>query len=331
VNKTFTTVLKYTLFLAIGVALMWWAYKDVNLEEMKHSLNQANWGWIVVALILNYSATAFRGVRWNTLLEPLGHRANTWTCIHSVAFGYLMNDLIPRSGEVARCTLLNRAEKVPIDKLIGTVILERIVDVLMLGLIIVITVFIHNAALTQLFTQVDAGKGKLLLYVLIGGLVALGLFMLLLRMFRELPFVARVSGFFTGVFNGLKSILALRRKGQFLMWTLAIWGTWLVMTQCMMFALEETKTLGVADSLFLMVAASLGMLIPTQGGLGAYHFMTMLAFVTLGFANADDPQRSDVGLTFAAISWGGKTILEVIMGSIGFIAVTVFKMKKVTT
>lgn len=327
-NPKIKTSIRYSIFLGIGIVLMWWAYKDVDFDAMGKSLSQAHWFWIVIALVLNYSATAYRGFRWNTLLQPLGYKVGKWTAVHSVAFGYLMNDLIPRSGEVARCTLLNRAEKVPMDKLIGTVILERIVDVIMLATILMLTLILHQDALFSLFSHVDAGKGKILIILAVVGIVGLIAFFLVLKKLRHIAFVDRVAVFFIGIGSGIKSILKLKQKGQFILWTLGIWVTWLVMTQCMMYALEETKMLTPVDSLFLMAAASLGMLVPTQGGLGAYHFMTMLAFVALGFANADDPQRSDIGLTFAAISWGGKTILELVMGAVGFFAVTAFKMKK---
>jgi glycosyltransferase 2 family protein len=326
-NTSLLNVLKYTGFLAIGVFLMWWAYRDVDFNDIANSLSKAHWVWIVIALVLNYTATAIRGIRWNTMLEPLGYQANTWTCIHSVAFGYLMNDLVPRSGEVARCTLLHRAEKIPVDKLIGTVILERIVDIVMLLVVLLLAVLLNGPEINILFAQVDGGKGMLLVYLLIAGVVGLiGLFVVL-RLFQNIPFVQRVTVFLKGIGNGLKSVLLLRRKSAFLAYTLGIWGTWLIMTQCMMFALEETQTMTLNDSLFLMAAASLGMIIPTQGGLGAYHYVTMLAFVALGYANAYDPSKSDVGLLFAAISWSGKTILELIMGTIGFLVVSARKTK----
>jgi uncharacterized protein (TIRG00374 family) len=326
-NKTLLNVLKYSGFLAIGVFLMWWAYRDVDLNDIANSLSKAHWIWIVIALVLNYTATAIRGIRWNTMLEPLGFKADTWTCIHAVAFGYLMNDLVPRSGEVARCTLLHKAEKIPVDKLIGTVILERIVDVVMLLLVLLFAVLLNGPEISVLFDQVDGGKGMLLVYVLLAGVIGLiGLF-IVLRLFQSMPLVQRITVFLKGIGNGLKSVLLLRRKSAFLAYTFGIWGTWLIMTQCMMFALEETQTMTLNDSLFLMAAASLGMIIPTQGGLGAYHYVTMLAFVALGYANADDPSTSDVGLLFAAISWSGKTILELIMGAIGFLVVTTRKMK----
>ena len=327
-NKQVKTTLKYSLFLGFGVTLMWWAYKDVDFEAMKSTLMRANWIWIILALFLNYWATAFRGFRWNTMLQPLGYKANTWTCVHSVAFGYLMNDLIPRSGEVARCTLLNRAEKVPVDKLIGTVIMERIVDMILLLTVILLTLLLHREALFQLFSWVDGTKGKVLIAVLIFLVVGLFIFLYLLRKFRHITFVAKVANFFQGIGSGLKTIVALKQKGLFTAYSLGIWVTWIIMTLCMMNALDETRSLGVADAMLIVSAASLGMIFPSQGGLGAYHFMIMLAFVAMGFGNADDPQKSDIGLTFAAISWAGKTSLELGMGAIGFVMVTVFKLKK---
>lgn len=320
-SKPIVNGLKYLLFLGMGLLLLWWAYKDTDLDEILHSLSKSHWGWILVALVLNYTATALRGIRWNILLEPLGHRADTWTSIHSVAFGYLMNDLVPRSGEVARCTLLNRAEKIPLNGLIGTVLLERIVDVLMLGLILVLSLWLHGNEMAHLFSQVDAGKGTLLLKLALAALAGLMFLLFVLRTLKHIPIVARINSFFSGVGRGLRSIITLRRKGLFFLYTIGIWGTWLIMTQCMMFALDETKMMRPDDSLFLMAAASLAMLIPTQGGLGAYHFVTKLAFVALGLGET-------VGLTFAAISWTGKTILEIAAGVTGFIAVTSFKMKK---
>jgi glycosyltransferase 2 family protein len=329
ISPALRNLIKYALFLGIGVGLLWFAYRNVKLEKIMDSLSHANWLLIVLALILNYSATVIRGLRWNTLLQPLGYRADPWTCVHSVAFGYLMNDLVPRSGELARCTLLNRAEKIPVDKLFGTVLLERIVDIIMLLIAMMTAVFFNADALSVLMANADASKGKTLLIILAIGIIGLIGTIFFLRKFSNIPFVAKVNKFFSGVLNGIKSILLLKKKLQFVLLTFAIWLTWLFMTQTMMLSLPETAGLDLADSLFLMVAASLGMIIPTQGGIGAYHYTTMLGFVALGYANADNPSISELGLTFAAISWTGKTVLELIMGAVGFFVVTFFKMKKI--
>jgi glycosyltransferase 2 family protein len=327
-SKTIQSALKYLLFLAIGGGLMYWAYEDVDWSAIQASLSNAHWGYALLALLLNYSATVYRGLRWNTLLQPLGYKADRWTCAHSVAFGYLMNDLIPRSGEVARCTLLNRAEGVPVDKLIGTVILERIVDVVMLLICVLIALVIKNEELLHLFSFVDGNKAKLILVLLAAGIVGIIAVVRYIKYFRRFKLVAMVEQFLQGIGNGLRSVFMMRDKWPFIGWTLAIWGTWVVMSQAMMWTLSETSHLQLDDALFLMVAASFGMLIPTQGGLGSYHYMSMLGFVALGFANADDPMKSDIGLMFAIVSWSGKTVLELVMGAVGFFVVTRFKIKK---
>jgi glycosyltransferase 2 family protein len=326
-GATFRNIAKYGLFLGFGIGLMYFAYKDVDWQSIWSSLSHAHWEFALLALVLNYSATVFRGFRWNTLLQPLGFKADKWACAHSVAFGYLMNDLIPRSGEVARCTLLHRAEHIPVDKLIGTVILERIVDVVMLLVFVGLAFLLKHEELLHLFSFIDGAKAQLVLIILGVGLVGLVIGLRYLKYFTKYALIAKLETFVLNMGSGLRSVFAMKDKWPFIGWTLAIWGTWVVMSQAMLWTLEETQLMSMSDALFLMVAASFGMLIPTQGGLGTYHYMSMLGFMALGYANADDPTTSDLGLMFAMISWAGKTILELTMGTIGFIVVSRFKIK----
>ena len=317
-NKKIGRILRYVVFLSLGLGLLWWTYRDTDLSDLTRGLA---WEWIFVSLVLNYTATIIRGIRWNTLLKPLGYRADPWTCIHSVAFGYLMNDIVPRSGELARCGLLNRAEHIPVDKLFGTVIIERIVDILMLGLFVIAALLIHREALNVLFAQTDGGKGNTILLVLLAGVVFLGLLVMLLRALRNYPWARKIISFLKGLLTGIKSVLLLKQKTRFILLTFGIWGTWLLMTQTMMYALEDTQMVQIGDCVFLVVAASLGMLIPAPGGVGAYHFTMSKGFEALGFAGP-------VGLAFAAISWTGTKLLEVVVGVLGFFAVTLYKMRK---
>jgi uncharacterized protein (TIRG00374 family) len=326
-SNTLKNIIKYGLFLILGIGLMYLAYKDVDWTSIALSLRNAHWGYAILALVLNYSATVLRGFRWNTLLQPLGFKADKWACAHSVAFGYLMNDLIPRSGEVARCTLLNRAEHVPVDKLIGTVILERIVDVFMLLFCVTIAFIIKHEELIHLFSFIDGKKAQVILLLLFTGIMGLVVVVRYLKYFRKFGVVARFERFMQGIGSGLRSVLLMKDKWPFIGWTFAIWGIWVLMSQAMLWTLSETFHLQLGDALFLMVASSFGMLVPTQGGLGSYHYMSMLGFVALGFANADNPMKSEIGLTFAMISWSGKTILELTMGAVGFFVVTRFKLK----
>ncbi|MCC6600031.1 MAG: flippase-like domain-containing protein [Crocinitomicaceae bacterium] len=320
-DKRLAGILKYLLFLSIGILLLWYTYKDTDFSEIAGSLSRIRWEWAVASFCLGYLAIIIRGFRWNILLEPLGYRSDRWMNVHSVAFGYLMNDFVPRSGELARCGLLNRAEKIPIDKLFGTVILERIVDVLLLGVVVILSAFIHADAFQRLTNQIDGGKGKMLIYTAVAGIASLIIAYLFLKIFRNNKYIQRVIEFLRGVFNGIQSIVLLRQKTLFIIYSVGIWATWLVMTQCMMYALEETRGMGLGDTLFFVLAGSLGMLIPAPGGIGSYHYASTKGFEALGYS-------TQTGLTFAAISWAAKTLMEIVMGAIGFFIVTSVKMKK---
>ncbi|MEY3398899.1 MAG: hypothetical protein RL220_1493, partial [Bacteroidota bacterium] len=318
-NKTLFSILKYTLFLGIGLGLLYFAYRGVKFSEILESASNAKWPWVILSFGLGYVAMIIRGIRWNILLEPLGYRVKPWAAVHSVAFGYFMNNLVPRSGELARCGLLNRAEKVPIDKLFGTVILERIVDVLLLGFFVGFAFLTHTEELDSLFGKIgqlrEGGeKSNLMLYL--GILAVAGIIgaWVVFRFFSHISFVQRLREFMAGIGHGLRSVLKLRRKWLFIAYSLGIWITWILMSQCMMYALEETRDLSIVDTVFFVVAASFGMLVPTPGGLGSYHITARLGMEALGLSAA-------VGVTYGTITWLGKTALEIIAGAIGFFVV----------
>ncbi|MFN0032226.1 MAG: lysylphosphatidylglycerol synthase transmembrane domain-containing protein [Flavobacteriales bacterium] len=316
----------YLLFLALAAGMMYYLYKDISWEkELKPSLQNARWHWIIISFALGYAATVVRGLRWNLMLEPLGYKAGWWTSIHSVAFGYCMNNLIPRSGELARCTLLNRAEKIPVNKLIGTVILERIVDFMMLGVVMLLAFLVKADALNKLISGNDATapegeKSHLLFYLAIAGIVCVAAGWWLLWRLRHKPFFGKIIAFMHGMLDGLKSIFKLKK--QFLFWlaSLTIWALWLLMAYCSMSALQETEHLTFADTIFFTAAGSLGMIVPTPGGAGAFHGMSVLAFQALGY-------NGETGRIYALISWSLKTAFDILVGALGFVLVTSKKIK----
>ncbi|MFN9799587.1 MAG: lysylphosphatidylglycerol synthase transmembrane domain-containing protein, partial [Bacteroidota bacterium] len=150
----------YLFFLTVAMVLMYFLYRNVSWsEDILPGLRSANWPLVAFSLALGYLATIFRGLRWNVILEPMGYRAPEWTNIHTVAFGYCMNNLVPRSGELARCTMLNRVERIPVDKLIGTVILERVVDLMLLSVLLFLAFVLHADALNALLANAQSDSG----------------------------------------------------------------------------------------------------------------------------------------------------------------------------
>jgi len=139
-KKYILNTLKFIAFLSIGILLLWFAFRGVNFDKFFASFKNINYWWVAVSLVFAWFGFLFRAWRWKLLIEPLGYNVKLSDAYHAVSIGYMANFAFPRIGEVTRCAVLNRAEKVPFESLIGTVITERISDVVMLMLII-ITVF----------------------------------------------------------------------------------------------------------------------------------------------------------------------------------------------
>jgi len=323
VNPILRKSIVYLFFLTVAMVLMYFLYRNVSWsEDILPGLRSANWPLVAFSLALGYLATIFRGLRWNVILEPMGYRAPEWTNIHTVAFGYCMNNLVPRSGELARCTMLNRVERIPVDKLIGTVILERVVDLMLLSVLLFLAFVLHADALNALLAnaQSDSGADRTggvspIWYLAGGGLLAIAIGVVILRRFAQVRLVARINQFLMGIWTGLRSIVYIRRKMLFVAYSLGIWVCWTLMTWCIMMALPGTQGMGMDDTIFFMGAGSLGMIVPTPGGAGAFHGMSELAFAALGYDRK-------VGKVFALISWSGKTLFDILVGALGFLVVT---------
>ena len=292
---------------------MWVLYKDVSWEnDLLPALKKVKWPWIFASFVSGYLATVLRGLRWNIMLEPMGYRVRDWWAIHAVAFGYCMNNLIPRSGELARCTLLNRTDHVPVNKLIGTVLLERFVDIGLLATLVFLAFMLEHEAFNSFFEHADGSKGTAVLVLLAACIIAFMLFLYLLRRFEHIPFFKKVREFILGMMDGLKSIFKLKRKALFWLYSLGIWTLWLLMTFTSLLALEETCAMTLRQTVFFMAAGSLGMMVPTPGGAGAFHGMAILSLQALGFPVA-------AGKIYALISWSIKTTWDILVGAVSFV------------
>ena len=313
--------IKYTVFLIIGIALAWYASKDAEFDTIWNATSQLHWGWVLLSMIVSYVAMIARGWRWNILLEPMGYSSRKSSNVHAVAFGYLMNDLIPRSGELARCAVLSRSENIPVDKLVGTVILERIVDMITMLLVIAIATGLHADAIHHLWAEISNAKSAQpnesnhLIWFILGGMMLMGVIGIwLIIRFKHLTWVGKIHHFMVGILDGIRSILQLKDRLAFVVYTIVIWLCWILMSYFLLKALPDTAQLTFADAIFFTVASGFGMIVPTQGGLGAYHLTSKWAFEALGLTGT-------LGLTFAWISWIGKTIVEFIVGIIGFVII----------
>jgi hypothetical protein len=242
---------------------------------------------------------------------------------YSLNTGYLANYAFPRLGELTRCVSLSRAEKIPVDKLFGTVIVERIIDLVMVMiLLLLLVVFRFEFFGTWLGDNIfiplveklneSIGSAWYLLLALVGIPALLAIVYYVFReKLSQVGIIAKIVSFIKGIIDGLKTIYQLKRFWAFLFHSLLVWFCYWGMTYGALFALPETAVLKPVDGLFVLIVGAFGFIVPAQGGIGAYHLITALGLTLYSIPR-------EVGLTYATLSHGAQTIMLIVLGLISF-------------
>ena len=306
----------------MAVFFMWLAFRGLDFGKIKSYFSKANYIWVAAAAFFGLLSYWFRAVRWNFLLEPLGYRISNTNSFWTIAFGYLMNLTIPRSGEVARATALYGVEKVPVDKSFGTIILERVVDlVCMLGFLGLTLVF-KNEAILAFYKQANVNVSPYKIFTVLGILSVAGILFFAYRdRFRNVPVLGKIISFTDGILAGILTIFKLKRPAGFVLYSIAIWICYYLAAYLIVFSLPETSDFSIADGFFIIVVGTLGMMIPASGGIGAFHFALKLGIGALFLSMGKSyDEGAEVGLAYAFISHTMQLLLMVVTG---FIAVPI--------
>lgn len=315
-------VLKYVLSLGFASALLYWTLKDYNFAENFEKLKSANFFWVFVSAILTIVAHTSRAIRGKMLLEPMGYKPSTLNATLAVFLGYFANYIVPRLGEVTRCTTLTTTEKIPFEKTFGTVVTERIVDVFILLIILVLNFILEFERLSSYFINFFSEKFKggfsfLNISIIIISIVLI--FGALIRGWKihketilKNPFISKIVNLISGLLEGLTSIKNLKNPTAFIGHTILIWSMYYLMTYIMFFALDETKNLGMLAGLSTMVMGAIGIAAPTPGGLGTYHALVGSLLVLYGLS-------TESGKTLAIFLHGSQMIITITFGIIAFI------------
>jgi hypothetical protein len=236
-----------------------------------------------------------------------------------------MNLTIPRSGELARSTALYGVENVPVEKSFGTIILERVVDLIcMMGFLGLTLIFKYDAILS-FYQYVTAEKSKttepasnVKWFIIVGISVTLGiLFFALRKKLKQFPIYQKVINFAKGILHGLTSIFKLKQKGKFILLSLAIWVSYYLAAYLVCFALPETSDFTIADGFFIIVVGTLGMMVPASGGIGAFHLALKFGIMALFLSLGKNPEEGgEVGLSYAFISHTMQLVIMIVMGII---------------
>ncbi|MEX0987690.1 MAG: lysylphosphatidylglycerol synthase transmembrane domain-containing protein [Bacteroidales bacterium] len=325
-NKSIRQIARFFLFLAIGIILLYFAFRGIDFSEMGSHFRNAKYSWIALSLLFAVLAHFSRARRWIILIEPLNYKPGLWNTVNAVLFGYLANYALPRMGEVTRCISLGKKEKIPVDALIGTVIVERAIDLISMFIIFFILLiarfekfgaFFSDYIFTPLGDKITGIFGEsMVFWILISGIAVLVLVSLYLfrRRIAMLKPAQKLLQLMKGVASGLKTVLKMERKWEFLFHTLFIWFNYALMTWVIVFSLPDiTGDLKFVDGIFLLVIGSMGMAVPVQSGIGAFHWIVSRG---LHFVYGLDLTE---GLVFATLQHESQTLLILVLGSVAMI------------
>lgn len=322
-------ILQFFLFLSLGIFLLWYTTASLSKEDIQkveEMVFQAKLSFVIPCILVLLLSHYIRALRWKMMMDELGRKPGIINVFLSVLVGYFLNLVFPRLGEVAKCTLLGKYEKMPVDKLIGTIVAERIIDLICLIVVIVLTI---GTQLNRVGDYAEELMSKLILKAnasfstfIIGLLILFACSFLVYRMFRKSSWLTKLRSFLSGIKEGLFSIRKIQHKGLFFSYTLLIWFLYLSSIRIGFYSLPATELLSWVPSLTILTFGSFAM-IATQGGVGAYQLAVQK---TLGFYGIQEM----IGLAFGWLLWSVQTLMVLIVGPISMLLLFLFNKKKLS-
>ena len=311
-----TKKLKIVLPLAFGGFLVWYSLSDISLETLGKYFKEANYSWILLGLIFGILSHLSRAYRWKFMLEPLGFKPKFVNSILAVLVGYLVNLALPRAGEISRATVMSNYEKIPFEKGFGTIVAERIADLIMMFIIIALTLFVQFDFIYELlsknFNPIKIGIGIPVLII--------GFF--IFRFFvnkANSGFLLKIKTFVMGLIEGATSIFKMKNKWAFIFHTVFIWAMYVAMFWAMVPAIEGLK-IPFGGILIGFIAGGFA-IAATNGGIGLYPIA-----VAGALALFDIP--TETATAFGWILWTAQTAMIIVFGGLAFLLLPIYNKNK---
>lgn len=280
-------VLKTLFPLVLGMIVLWLLYKDTNMAELWQITKSANFTIIAYSLLFGLAGNIFRALRWELTIQSVGYYPKRMSLIYAVMGNYAVNFVLPRAGEVWRCGVVTKYDKVPFSTTFGTLIVDRFFDVVAMGFIMLLCLLLDFRFFFAYFkTNPTVGESvvstfsSFWFYAII-----IVFFMLLYMLFRFLPnffLIKKIKLFYGGMKRDILTVWKMNQKGLFILYTFLCWfGYYLYFYLCF-YAFGFTEHLGPVAGLIVFAMSSLGVAAPTQGGIGAWHFMVITSLLVYG-------------------------------------------------
>jgi glycosyltransferase 2 family protein len=321
-KRNLIPVVKFLLLLIIAGVLLFFSFRGISVKAVFNEIVKAKVGWVLLSVFISLIALISRAFRWKLLIEPLGYQPTLKNTAYAVAVGYLANLAFPRLGEVTRCGSLSTADNIPFNKLFGTVVVERIIDVISLFVCIVLVAIIEFNRLGQFLQKniadpvylkmnqiLSSATGIIILVVFI---IAVAFLIWLFIRYQRKKSASKWADIINGFMKGLISIKELHKPWLFVFHSVLIWFLYYVSVYVCLFSFPFTSHLGLTAALFLLVAGGLGMSAPVQGGIGAYHLLVSQGLLLYGITLEN-------GLAFATLLHSLQLIMVIITGIIALL------------
>jgi len=328
-KKYINIFVKVILPLALGLYLFWYFFSsmsDEHIHSFKKALSEANYFWVFLAMILEFISLWSRAYRWKYMLEPMGFKSSWSNRYHAMMIGYLANYTLPRAGEPVRSAMLFRSDGIPFAKSFGTIVSERVIDVIMLLLIATATILLGHKELTSILTglpeefnirydkspEISPTIKSILNGVFITLFIGTIVLLFISKTVRE-----KLRAFFLGFLNGVSSIFKTRHPYAFIGHTFLIWLCWILMFILPFYSLKETSNIPLSGMMLGFMVGTVGMSF-TNGGIGVYPLL--VGFAVAVHLRADYPQEAiGIGNALGMIIWIGNTAIMILLGLISLV------------
>jgi uncharacterized protein (TIRG00374 family) len=309
------SIIKYLISSLLAAGLLYWAFSKSQLHwnDILSTFQQADYNWVAVSVVIAILSHLLRALRWEQLLGALSYKPGTIRTFSAVLIGYFANFLVPRLGEVSRCGSLQKTADIPFEESFGTVITERLVDLLSLVVLVGITfLFEWEPIQKSLFPTLHLPSGMLIIAASVIGLMGLGVLWKFQDFLQKLGKESKIGKLILGWITGISSIRHLSSPSQFIGYSVGIWLCYYLSTYTLFLAFPISENLGLSAALTVLVMGTFGMATPTQGGIGAYHSLVASAFVFYSLSYKD-------GFMLATFFHGTQMITLLLLGGFSFI------------
>jgi uncharacterized protein (TIRG00374 family) len=330
-NISIINIVYFLVFMTLGALAVWYCINSIkDFDQFIMHLKSVNYFYVILSVAVGFIALIVRARRWNILINTLGHKPSVYDTYNAVVTGYIANLAVPRIGELTRCATLYKTNGIPVNSLFGTVVTERIIDMLSLFVITLMTFFIRmdlfskfvNERIVTSWQPVVANlSSTTILFVIVAVTVLIVAAYIVFKRLMKRPSTHKFKTMLVGLADGLKSVFKMDKKIHFIVYTIAIWTCYWLSSYLIMIALPATSMLTAADGLLLLVLGSLGWIVPVPGGFGTFHTLVAWGVMLFGIS-------FETGLMFATISHETQLIVMVFFGLIALISVSLTKTQR---